>query len=143
MTSPIFTSPEEAETAFYAALSRADLDGMMAVWSEDEEVVCIHPGSIRLVGLAAIRESWRQLFAAGTRIIVHPTQPVQWLNVMTAVHTVHQRVHLEGDHRLHPPIIATNVFTRGAIGWRMVLHHASPAPDMDNLRGSDSPHVVH
>ena len=75
MTSPIFTSPEEAETAFYAALSRADLDGMMAVWSEDEEVVCIHPGSIRLVGLAAIRESWRQLFAAGTRII-GPTQAV-------------------------------------------------------------------
>jgi len=143
MKSPIFTSPEDAETAFYAALARADLDGMMAVWSEDEEVVCIHPGSIRLVGLAAIRESWRQLFASGTRIHVQPTQPVRWFNVMTAVHTVQQRIHLEGDHRLHPPIIATNIFIRGAIGWRMVLHHASPSPDIDNLHASDSPHVVH
>ena len=35
MSSSIFTSPEEAESAFYAALARADLDGMMAVWSED------------------------------------------------------------------------------------------------------------
>jgi hypothetical protein len=40
---------------------------MMAVWSEDEEVVCVHPGSIRLIGLSAIRESWRQLFESGTR----------------------------------------------------------------------------
>lgn len=143
MSPPPFTSPEEVEAAFYAALSRADLDGMMAVWSEEEEVVCIHPGSIRLVGLATIRESWRQLFSAGTRIVVHPTQPVQWLNVMTAVHTVHQRVHLEGDNRLHPPIIATNVFARGALGWKMVMHHASPAPDMDNLHSNDSPHVIH
>ena len=38
-------SPEEAESAFYAALARADLDGMMAVWSEDEEVVCMHPAA--------------------------------------------------------------------------------------------------
>jgi ketosteroid isomerase-like protein len=143
MTNPIFTSAEDAEAAFYAALAHADIDGMMAVWSEDEEVVCVHPGSIRLVGLPAIRESWRQLFASGARISVSPTHPIRWLNVMTAVHTLHQHVHVEGDDRLHPPIIATNVFTRGALGWKMVMHHASPAPDMDNLHGNDSPHVVH
>jgi ketosteroid isomerase-like protein len=143
MTNPIFTSAEDAEAAFYAALAHADIDGMMAVWSEDEEVVCVHPGSIRLVGLPAIRESWRQLFASGARISVSPTHPIRWLNVMTAVHTLHQHVHVEGDDRLHPPIIATNVFTRGALGWKMVMHHASPAPDMDNLHGNDTPHVVH
>ena len=143
MTNPIFTSAEDAEAAFYAALAHADIDGMMAVWSEDEEVVCVHPGSIRLIGLPAIRESWRQLFASGARINVSIIHPIRWLNVMTAVHTVHQHVHVEGDDRLHPPIIATNVFTRGALGWRMVMHHASPAPDMDNLHGHDSPHVVH
>jgi len=143
MTNPIFTSAEDAETAFYAALAHADIDSMMAVWSEDEEVVCVHPGSIRLIGLPAIRESWRQLFASGARISVSPTHPIRWLNVMTAVHTLHQHVHVEGDDRMHPPIIATNVFTRGALGWKMVMHHASPAPDMDNLHGNDSPHVVH
>jgi len=25
----------------------------------------------------------------------------------------------------------------------MVMHHASPAPDMDNLHSNDSPHVIH
>ena len=98
---------------------------------------------VSLIGLSAIRESWRQLFESGTRLIIRPSRPVQWLNVMTAVHTVHQHVHIDGDHRLHPPIIATNVFSRGAVGWKMVLHHASPAPDTDNLHGSDSPHIVH
>ncbi len=63
--------------------------------------------------------------------------------MMTAVHTVQQRVHVEGDDRLHPPIIATNVYTRGARGWRMVMHHTSASPDVDNLQGHDGPHVVH
>ena len=143
MTSAIFTSPDDAEAAFYKALGHADLSGMMTVWSEDEEVVCIHPGSIRLVGLAAIRESWRQLFESGSRITVRPTHLIRWHNMMTAVHTVHQHVHVEGDDRLHPPIIATNVFTRGAEGWRMVMHHASPAPDMDNIHGHEGPHIIH
>lgn len=143
MSNPIFTTPDEVEAAFYAALAHADIDRMMAVWSEDDEVVCVHPGSIRLIGLVAIRESWRQLFASGARITVSATHPVRWSNLMTAVHTVHQHVHVEGDDRLHPPIIATNVFARGALGWKMVMHHASPAPDMDNLHGNDCPHVIH
>ncbi|WP_079437059.1 nuclear transport factor 2 family protein [Zoogloea sp. LCSB751] len=143
MSNPIYTSPDDAEAAFSAALARADIDGMMSVWSEDEEVVCVHPGSIRLVGLVAIRESWRQLFASGSRINVSISHPVRWVSVMTAVHTLQQHVHVEGDDRLHPPIIATNVFTRGALGWRMVMHHASLAPDMDSLHSNDTPHVVH
>lgn len=143
MSDPIFTTADEAEAAFYAALAHADIDRMMAVWSEDDDVVCVHPGSIRLIGLPAIRESWRQLFASGARITVSTTHPVRWLNLITAVHTVQQHVHVEGDDRLHPPIIATNVYARGPLGWKMVMHHASPAPDMDNLHGNDSPHVIH
>jgi hypothetical protein len=26
------------------------------------------------------------------------------------------------------PILATNVYLRTAAGWRMIVHHASPAP---------------
>jgi len=143
MSSILYTSPDDVEAAFYDAMGRADLNAMMTIWSEDEEFVCIHPGSIRLVGLGAIRESWRQLFASGMRLHVRPTHLIRWHNLMTAVHTVHQRVHVEGDDRLHPPIIATNVYTRGASGWRMVMHHTSSSPDVDNLQGHDGPHVVH
>ena len=35
----------------------------MAVWAEDEEVWCVHPGGPRLSGIDKVRESWRRIFA--------------------------------------------------------------------------------
>ena len=49
---------EDTEAAFYDAISRADIDGLMAIWAEDDEIICIHPGAPRLIGHAAIRASW-------------------------------------------------------------------------------------
>ena len=36
---PLFATPEDAEAAFYDAVARGDLEALMAIWSEDEEVV--------------------------------------------------------------------------------------------------------
>jgi ketosteroid isomerase-like protein len=44
--SPLFATADDAERAFYEALAKSDLDAMMAVWSEDEETVCILPGGV-------------------------------------------------------------------------------------------------
>src|SRR5690606_9802953 len=63
-----FTTPLEAEAAFYRALAEGNLDALMAVWSEEEEIVCVHPGGPRIVGLAAVHETWRRILAGGTRI---------------------------------------------------------------------------
>ncbi|HXZ95937.1 MAG TPA: nuclear transport factor 2 family protein, partial [Burkholderiales bacterium] len=60
MKTSIFPTPQDAEAAFYEAFESADLDAMMAVWAEDEEVVCVHPSGPRLTGIAQVRESWRQ-----------------------------------------------------------------------------------
>ena len=65
MSTKIFPTAQDAENAFYEALERADLDTMMAVWSEDEEIVCVHPNGQRLAGQATVREAWRQMFAGG------------------------------------------------------------------------------
>nr|WP_211163192.1 nuclear transport factor 2 family protein [Aromatoleum diolicum] len=143
VSKPIFTSAADAEAGFYDALARSDLDAMMSVWSEDEEVVCIHPDSPRLVGLAAIRESWRQLFAGGVRLQVQTSHRVVSANMLLTVHNVIEHVAIEGDERLHPPMVATNVYARGALGWRLVMHHASPTPDVQQLAGQDAPRVVH
>ena len=37
----------------------------MAVWAEDEEIVCVHPTGPRLAGLAEVRASWERIFAGG------------------------------------------------------------------------------
>ena len=48
-----FPTPQDAEAAFYDALENADLEAMMEVWSEDEEVSCVHPGGRRIAGRRA------------------------------------------------------------------------------------------
>lgn len=128
MTQRIFTSPQDCESAFYEALEKADLDAMMAVWAEDEEIICVHPGGARLVGHAAVREIWRQVFQAGARLSVHVGQIQAMQSMMMATHCVHEFITLKGEARPPAPVIATNVYVRSGNGWKMLLHHSSPSP---------------
>jgi uncharacterized protein (TIGR02246 family) len=128
MTSRIFPTAQDAENAFYEALERGDLEAMMAVWAEDEEVICVHPTGPRLSGQDQVRESWAKIFAGGTGPRVHITQQVAVSGMMIAVHSVHENFTMEGEARAQVPVVATNVYLRTAAGWRMIVHHASPAP---------------
>ena len=128
MTTRIFPTAQDAETAFYEALERGDLDGMMEVWAEDEEIICVHPGGPRLSGQDQVRESWARIFAGGAGPRVRITDQVALTGMMIAVHSVHENFTVEGEARAQPPILATNVYLRTAAGWRMIVHHASPAP---------------
>lgn len=127
----IFPTAQDVENAFYEALERADLDGMMAVWAEDEDIVCVHPGRPRLVGQEQVRESWAQIFSGGPQARVHVSQQVLVSGMMIAVHSVVESFTLlaetRGDAR-PMPAVATNVYQRVGAGWRMVAHHASPSP---------------
>lgn len=143
MSKTIFATADDAERAFYDALSKGDLEAMMAVWSEDEETVCVLPGGSRFCGLNAIREAWRQLFASGLKLSIRITHPVKTQAMLLAVHCVLEHVCVEGEDTIAPPMIATNVYSRGATGWQLVLHHTSPAPDTEGLLLQDTPRVVH
>jgi uncharacterized protein (TIGR02246 family) len=127
VSAKIFPTAQDAENAFYQALERADLEGMMAVWSEDEEIVCVHPAGQRLAGQQQVREAWRQMFAGGSGMRVHISQQVAVTGMMVAVHSVHENITVAGEQRARPPMVATNVYLRTPSGWRMVAHHASPA----------------
>jgi uncharacterized protein (TIGR02246 family) len=128
MTSRIFPTAQDAENAFYEALERGDLEAMMAVWAEDEDIICVHPTGPRLSGQDQVRESWAKIFAGGTGPRVHITQQVAVSGMMIAVHSVHENFTMEGEARAQVPVVATNVYLRTAAGWRMIVHHASPAP---------------
>ena len=137
---PIFTSPQEAETAFYEALERGDLDAMMAVWSEDEEIVCVHPGSSRLTGYAMVREAWRRIFEGGTRLEVRITALSTVHAPFSAVHSLIEQIAVVGEKHMSAPVAATNVYTRSGLGWRMIVHHASPIPP-DSI--VEEPKILH
>ena len=60
------TSPDDTETAFYEALRHGDIDKLMACWSDEDDMVCVHPGGARLVGAGAIRAAFDMMFTNGS-----------------------------------------------------------------------------
>lgn len=128
MKKTLFATPQDAETAFYEALVKRDLDAMMEVWSDDDDSYCVHPGGARISGVSAIRESWRQIFAGGQELRFSLRDQQLIHTMMLAVHSVYEHVSVAGQPRMRQPMIATNVYQRTERGWRMVAHHAAPAP---------------
>jgi ketosteroid isomerase-like protein len=118
---------EEAEAAFYDALGRADIEALMSLWADEEEIVCIHPGAPRLVGYASIRASWEAIFEHGG-VLIRPVQLRATQNLMLAVHSVVEEIQRAKSERQDIHILATNVFLKTPLGWRIVAHHASVAP---------------
>ena len=149
MSERIFPTAQDAENAFYEALERGDLDGMMAVWAEDEDVICVHPGGERLAGQDQIRESWTRIFASGPQGRVQVANQVAISGMMLAVHSVHENFTLPGKPgETQPvPILATNVYLRTAAGWKMIVHHASPVPGQpaaaQNAPSGSGPKILH
>lgn len=115
------------EMAFYGAIARADITALMALWSDDEEIVCIHPGAARLVGHAAIRTSWEAIFERGG-VQINPVQLHATQNLMVSIHNVVEEIAGNSDQQQNMHILATNVYVKTAQGWRIVMHHASIAP---------------
>jgi ketosteroid isomerase-like protein len=139
-TKTIFASAVDVEAAFYEALERGDVEAMMTVWAEDEEIVCVLPAGARLAGYAAIREAWRHLFERGPRFRMHLSRQSVTQNPFSVIHNNIEQLTVVDDQQQTATIIATNVFVRSPLGWRLLLHHASPA-SAEIL--SESPKVLH
>jgi ketosteroid isomerase-like protein len=129
-TPTIFTTPQDAAAAFYRAFETKDIDAMMAAWAEDEEIVCVHPGGPRLVGFDAVRLGWEQIFAGDTKLLFRLDEIVVLETVGMALQSAIEQVTVGDNPVPRGTAIASNVFLRTPSGWRVVLHHASPAPTM-------------
>lgn len=119
-------TPDDIEARFYEALRQGDLEQLMAVWADDDEVVCVHPGGPRTIGVAAIRASFESIFANGA-VPVTPEQVHRIVGISSAVHHLAERIAVEtAEGRRTAWVLATNVYVKTPLGWRMVAHHASP-----------------
>jgi ketosteroid isomerase-like protein len=136
-------SSEDAEAQFYEAMRDGDLERMMAVWADDDEVVCVHPGGARLVGPQAVRAAFEAVFASG-HIVVHPEHVKRVHSMGCAVHSVLERIDVvTADGPRSGWILATNVYVKTGLGWRMVAHHASPGAPDEIPEITDTPSVLH
>ena len=142
-TAVLMASVDDVETQFYESLQRADIERLMAVWSDDDEVVCVHPGGPRVVGHAAIRATFEAIFANGA-IPVRPEKIKRIESAGCVVHNLQERVDIatnEGPQTAW--VIATNVYIKTAQGWRLVAHHASPGSSRELAEIVDAPTTLH
>lgn len=136
-----FSTPDKAEAAFYEAIERADIIALDAVWSQDDNIVCVHPGATRIEGRAAVMESFEQMFSEAPILSFSVVDILYTGNESLAVHLVREEIALDGQ--IVSIMVSTNIYQMENGGWRMLLHHASPEPDtafndeLDNYQGYD------
>lgn len=136
-------SADDIEASFYEALQTGDLDKLMACWSDDDDIVCVHPGGPRLIGSTAIRAAFEVMFANGT-INAKPQQVCKVESLTSAMHNVVERIAiLTNEGAQEALVVATNVYQRTPQGWRMVAHHASPGTAAGVADTQGVPQVLH
>ena len=137
MTFAKFPSAQAAEAAFYTAFENADFTAMMAVWSSDSDIECIHPLGERLMGPEAVAESWHRLLAGRKRMQFRLAHTKRIQADRLAVHILYENITIAGKQQ--PPVIATNIYRFDGAGWRMILHHASPATGIGKPDNGENP----
>ena len=122
---PHYATSIEAEEAFYGAFRRGSLADMMAVWDDSPDITCIHPLADRLTGRDAVGASWRAILRQPLDFTLAERSVTELGDL--AVHVLHEIITDPATGRPAAPMVATNIYRRVPAGWRMILHHASPA----------------
>ena len=136
---------DEVEAQLYEALQRGDLERLMALWADDDEIVCVHPGGGRVIGAAAIRASFEAIFANGG-IPVRPEQVHRLQQLGFALHHLVERIEVRSALGLQTGwVLTSNLYVKTPAGWRLAAHHASPGMPIEPPppHGGDAPSTLH
>jgi len=131
------------ESAFYEALRSGDTDKLMACWSDEDEICCVHPGGARLIGPAAIRGAFEAMLAQGG-LQVQPLKVRRLQSLGASVHSLVERIEVQtAEGPRHAHVVATNVYHLTPQGWRMVAHHASAGTLAALQDAAEAPVTLH
>jgi len=122
----MFTTPDEAEEAFYTAFANSNLEAMMEVWLDSDTVTCVHPVGPRISGRDAVRGSWAEIFRNSGGLKFRLGEVSRTQDALLAIHVLHEHISVPGEPGERPPAVATNIYQLTKDGWQMILHHASP-----------------
>ena len=117
---------EEANARFYRAFETLDLGEMESVWSHGDHVKCVHPGWPLLTGWEAVRDAWKTIFenTEEMRFTLSDVQVVATAELAWVTCTENILSEVRGRISV-TSVLASNLFERGPVGWRMIHHHAS------------------
>ncbi|MFB7311536.1 nuclear transport factor 2 family protein [Streptomyces sp. NPDC056192] len=141
---------EQANTAFYEAMERGDLDELSGLWlpGEDLTISCVHPGWPVLSGRGEVLRSYALIMANTEYIQFFLTDVGVSMTGDTALVTCTENIlsggPAEDGGELGPLVgqlvVATNVFRRTGDGWKLWSHHGSPVlADSDDDDEEDTP----
>jgi ketosteroid isomerase-like protein len=116
-----------ANTAFYRAFEKKDIEAMSAVWSKGTGCLCVHPGRTVLQGWEQVRSSWEQIFKNTRYLEINIDLIRTEINGDLAYVVVTENLlQIVQGRKLEAQSIATNLFERMAQGWYLIHHHGSP-----------------
>lgn len=122
---------KSANESFYEAFNKRDLEAMERVWGEDKSVTCVHPGWPPLKGFEPILNSWASIFdnSGNMEIQISDVQvlassDLAWVSCTEKLYTIAE------SGVLASKVFATNLFHLEGNDWKMIMHHASPIPDI-------------
>lgn len=107
--------------AFYEAFSDHDIGAMGAIWSCEGPISCVHPGWGALAGRDAVMDSWAAILSSADAPRVVCRSPSAFVVGNVAYVICYEEV----DSSF---LIATNIFAREDVSWRLVHHQAGVAP---------------
>ncbi len=154
---PNFATPDDSERGFYESIAQANLDALMAIWADEDEIVCVDPDGRRAAGHAAIRQGWQSIFSGCHHLEIEVMNIMRWQSGLVAIHLVQESITLfsvpeELTDPEHPNTLvrrngvttAMNVYVRGGNGWRLVCHQATAQlADVESQMTSAATHTLH
>jgi ketosteroid isomerase-like protein len=125
-----------ANSEFYDALERGDLDALTALWVDGDEAICVHPGLAPIRGAKPVMRSWAAILASTPylQFVLTDTQAARFGDVGVVSCTENLLSAPEGmpdTMFAGGKAVATNVFRYADGRWRMWAHHASGVKDSD------------
>lgn len=122
---------QSANESFYEAFNKRDIEAMQRVWRNDESITCVHPGWPPLNGFKPILNSWAGIFKNSgnmeiqiSDVRVLASNDLVWVSCIEKLYTIAE------NGVLASKVFATNLFHLEDDVWKMVMHHASPVPDI-------------
>jgi ketosteroid isomerase-like protein len=109
---------EFANEAFYMAFEGKDFEAMAHIWSEQRQIICLHPGWPALIGRDTVLKSWKD-------ILSNPAQgQVSFFASQVCQLTVDSAAVVCYEQAGGVTMVAINVFVREDERLRLVSHQA-------------------
>jgi len=119
----------EAESEFLGALESLNVARIVRCWSDSDDCTMIFPGVEIARGEAAVRSAWEEVVKHTSRLKT-VLRPIGYKRLGDLAWTFlgGTLVSTHGDETLSVEVYITNVYHREPGGWKLIHHHASPAP---------------